>query len=76
MERLLLGMLDVAKREGLLDKRELLRVNIDTTVQENYVRHPLDSQLYYRSRCQLVDLAAKVIQRRAFRYLSPTNAKA
>lgn len=59
MERLLLGMLDVAKREGLLDKRELLRVNIDTTVQEKYVRHPLDSQLYYRSRCQLVDLAAK-----------------
>ena len=51
MERLLLGMLDVAKREGLLDKRELLRVNIDTTVQEKYVRHPLDSQLYYRSRC-------------------------
>jgi IS5 family transposase len=57
IEKLLTGTLSLAKDLGYLNKRDLKRVNVDTTVQEKFVRYPTDSQLYFTAREQLVSLA-------------------
>ena len=54
MEKLLLGTLCLASDFGFLSKRELFKVNVDTTVQEKAIRYPTDSKLYYEARCHLV----------------------
>lgn len=57
IEKLLTGTLSLAMRLGYLNKRELMRVNVDSTVQEKFIRYPIDSQLYFDAREQLVNLA-------------------
>ena len=59
IEKLLTGTLSLAMHLGYLNKRELLRVNVDTTVQEKFIRYPTDSQLYFDARARLVTLAAR-----------------
>ena len=57
IEKLLTGVLSVAHDQGFLTKRELSRVNVDTTVQEKFIHFPTDSKLYFDARDQLVYLA-------------------
>lgn len=55
---ILLGeILGLAMRVGFITRRELLKVNVDTTVQEKNIRYPTDSQLYHKCRVDLVNLA-------------------
>ena len=47
----------LAKREGHVSKRDLERVNVDTTVQEKNITYPTDSKLLYRALQKLVGAA-------------------
>ena len=47
----------LAKREGHVSKRDLERVNVDTTVQEKNITYPTDSKLLYKSIQKLVGAA-------------------
>ena len=44
----------LAKREGHVSRRDLERVNVDTTVQEKNITYPTDSKLLYRALQKLV----------------------
>jgi len=44
----------LAKREGQVSRRDLERVNVDTTVQEKNITYPTDSKLLYRALQKLV----------------------
>jgi IS5 family transposase len=46
-------------KTGTVSPRELLRVNVDTTVQEKAVRFPTDTQLCHKAREELVKRAKK-----------------
>ena len=59
LEKLLAETVDAAKRQGLLRKRELARVNVDTTVQEKAIAFPTDARLYEKMRTKLVLAAAE-----------------
>lgn len=54
LEVLLKETLDTAKRQKLLKKSQLARVNVDTTVQEKNIAFPTDSRLYHKMRIRLV----------------------
>jgi transposase, IS5 family len=54
---LLLETIALAKREGHVSKRDLERVNVDTTVQEKNITYPTDSKLLYRALQKLVGAA-------------------
>jgi IS5 family transposase len=47
----------LAKREGQVSRRDLERVNVDTTVQEKNITYPTDSKLLYRALQKLVGAA-------------------
>lgn len=59
MEKLLFGVIETLKEEGLLKKTHLRRVNVDTTVQEKAVAYPTDARLYHKMRERLVREAEK-----------------
>lgn len=44
LRELLTETIDVALRENVLEKKEMVQVNIDTTVQEKNITHPTDSK--------------------------------
>jgi IS5 family transposase len=54
---LLQETIDLAVREKHLPKRDLERVNVDTTVQEKNITFPTDSKLLYRAIVKLVQAA-------------------
>jgi IS5 family transposase len=54
LEVLLKETLDTARREKLLTKNHLARVNMDTTVQEKNIAFPTDARLYHKMRVRLV----------------------
>ena len=58
-EKLLLETLNAGLRLKLVPPRQLERINVDTTVQEKYVRFPTNSRLYDRARTVLVSLAKR-----------------
>lgn len=58
-EAMLSESIKTGLREGLIKKKELTRVNVDSTVQEKNVRFPTDARLYDRMREWLVRSAAK-----------------
>jgi len=60
MEKLLKETVDVARREGMLRRREIERVNVDTTVQEKAIAFPTDARLYHKARRALVRLAKRL----------------
>lgn len=58
-ERLLQETIRVGLKIGVVTKRDLQTVNVDTTVQEKAVRFPTDTQLCHKAREELVKTAAK-----------------
>jgi len=56
-ERLLAETIRMGLKAGTVGPRELLRVNVDTTVQEKAVRFPTDTQLCHKARDELVKRA-------------------
>lgn len=57
IEKLLKETVDTAKREQVLKRGEIDRVNVDTTVQEKAIAFPTDARLYHKARRALVRLA-------------------
>ena len=58
-ERILSETVRVALLTGALDKVDLKKVTVDTTVQEKAVKFPTDTQLCHKAREELVSLASK-----------------
>ena len=56
-EWLLTATIHAGLKSGAISQTSLKRVVLDTTVQEKNVAYPTDSQLYYKSRKQLVAIA-------------------
>jgi IS5 family transposase len=54
IEKLLQETVETAKGSGLLRKKHVERVNVDTTVQEKAISYPTDAKLYHRMRQKLV----------------------
>jgi IS5 family transposase len=59
MERLLQETVHVGLKSGVVTRRDLQRVNVDTTVQEKAIRFPTDTQLCHKAREVLVKTANK-----------------
>lgn len=57
MEKLLEETLATARRQRLLKRRDIEKVNVDTTVQEKAISFPTDANLYHRMREKLVQSA-------------------
>ena len=72
IEKLLGETIETAKRSGLLRKKHVERVNVDTTVQEKAVSFPTDSKLYHRMREKLVKAAKEggLVLRQSYERLS------
>lgn len=58
-ERLLQETIRVGLKSGVVTKRDLRTVNVDTTVQEKAIRFPTDTQLCHKAREELVKTAAR-----------------
>jgi transposase, IS5 family len=58
-EKLLHMLLMTALNLDVIKKNDLLKVNIDTTVQEKAISFPTDSRLYYKLLRRLVKLASE-----------------
>jgi len=56
-EELLKETISAGLRLKAIKKSQLKRVNVDTTVQEKFIRFPTDARLYDRARLTLVKLA-------------------
>jgi IS5 family transposase len=56
-ERLLQETIKLGMKTGAVTARDMLRVNVDTTVQEKAVRFPTDTQLCHKARAELVKAA-------------------
>ena len=59
LEKLLGETIEVAKRQKLIKRTHLDKVNVDTTVQEKAVAFPSDARLYQKMRVRLVREAKK-----------------
>jgi IS5 family transposase len=59
-ETLLKQTIEVGLKIKAIKESELKRVNVDTTVQEKFIRYPTDIRLYDRVREHLVKMAKKV----------------
>jgi IS5 family transposase len=57
VERLLQETIKLGLKTGVVTARDLLKVNVDTTVQEKAVRFPTDTQLCHKAREELVKAA-------------------
>ena len=57
MERLLQETVRVGLKSGVVTKRDLQKVNVDTTVQEKAIRFPTDTQLCHKARQELIKTA-------------------
>lgn len=58
-ERLLQETIKLGLKIGAVTKKDLQKVNVDTTVQEKAVRFPTDTQLCHKARQELVKTAKK-----------------
>jgi len=56
-EELLKETISAGLRLKAIKKSQLKRVNVDTTVQEKFIRYPTDARLYDRARSRLVCMA-------------------
>jgi IS5 family transposase len=56
-ERLLQETIKLGLKTGAVTARDLLKVNVDTTVQEKAIRFPTDTQLCHKAREELVKAA-------------------
>ena len=60
VEKLLKETIETAKREKLLKRVDVDRVNVDTTVQEKAIAFPTDARLYHKARRRLVKEAKRL----------------
>lgn len=60
LEKLLSESIGVGIKTGTIRKEHLMRVNVDTTVQEKAITFPTDGKLYHRMRGRLVDEASRL----------------
>jgi len=58
-ERLLQETIRMGLNSGTVTKKDLQKVNVDTTVQEKAVRFPTDTQLCHKARAELVKKAQR-----------------
>jgi IS5 family transposase len=58
-ERLLQELIDVAIKEEIIEKKDLEKIIVDTTVQEKAITYPTDSKLHHRARVLLIKEAKK-----------------
>ena len=56
-EKMLAETIKTGLKSGFIRKREIKKVNVDTTVQEKEIRYPTDARLYDRMRRKLVKKA-------------------
>jgi transposase, IS5 family len=54
IEKMLKEIVSAAQRSGALEKKDLQRVNVDTTVQEKAIAFPTDARLYEKARTAVV----------------------
>lgn len=59
MNTLLGETIETAKRQKLIKRKHLDKVNVDTTVQEKAIAFPTDARLYHKMRVRLVREAKK-----------------
>jgi IS5 family transposase len=59
METLFAETIETAKRQKLIKRGHLDKVNVDTTVQEKAIAFPTDARLYHKMRVRLVREAKK-----------------
>ncbi|MCH8882250.1 MAG: IS5 family transposase, partial [SAR324 cluster bacterium] len=59
MEKLFAETIEAAKRQKLIQRRDVDKVNVDTTVQEKAIAFPTDARLYHKMRARLVAEAEK-----------------
>lgn len=59
IELLFAETIATAKRQKLIKRQDLDKVNVDTTVQEKAIAFPTDSRLYHKMRARLVAAAKK-----------------
>ncbi len=59
MEKLFSETIETAKRQKLIKRGHLDKVNVDTTVQEKAIAFPTDARLYHKMRVRLVREADK-----------------
>ncbi len=59
IEKLFAETIETAKRQKLLKRQDLEKVNVDTTVQEKAIAFPTDARLYHKMRLRLVREADK-----------------
>lgn len=60
LEKLLTESIAAGLKTGAIRRAHLVRVNVDTTVQEKAIAFPTDSRLYHRMREKLVDEASRL----------------
>ena len=59
IELMLVETIRIAQDTRLLKKKDVEKVNVDTTVQEKNITYPTDAKLYYKMRDVLVNAAEK-----------------
>ncbi len=66
--------IETAKRQKLIQRQDLDKVNVDTTVQEKAIAFPTDARLYHKMRVRLVREAEKrkIKLRQSYRRLAKT----
>jgi IS5 family transposase len=57
LEKMLELTIQTGFKEGIISKKSIERVNVDTTVQEKNITFPTDAKLYYKMILKLVRLA-------------------
>jgi IS5 family transposase len=76
VEWMLTETIEAGKRAGVVKRRDLKRVTVDTTVMEKNIAHPTDARLYETARRKLVGLAgeAGIGLRQSYNRLAPRLA--
>jgi transposase, IS5 family len=59
VEKMLKEIVSTAQHSGVLEEKDLQRVNVDTTVQEKAIAFPTDARLYEKARTAVVREAQK-----------------
>ena len=59
MQKILSLTIDIALQSKFVEKRDLKKVIVDTTVMPKNIEYPNDSKLYEKSRIRIVKLCQK-----------------
>ncbi len=75
-EWLLARTIEVAKAAGVIKRRSMAHMVLDTTVQPKAMAHPTDSRVFNRAREQLVDVAGPKASSCAIATPTPSSTSA